>query len=511
MGVIIRQSIKGTIVNYIGTFIGFLTTFFLTTQFLKSEEIGLMRILLEAGLLFCALSQLGIGASGIRYYPYFKDEKKNDNGFFFWTLIIPFIGFLLVTLFFIILKTPISNYFAKESPLFNNFYFYIIPLGFFYLYMVVFETNSNVLMRIVVPKFIREVVIRVLTIVVILLYAFHFVNLNWFVFLLVSIYGIATILNVIYLLTLKKLSIKPVLSFIDKPLKKSFFLYTSFLVLAAISGSFMGKIDLFLVGGKLGLEQTGIYSIASYIAVIVAIPYRSLAAIALPEISRSIKENDIEHTNFICKKVSLHQFLIACFIFLLIWINIDFVFSILPHNEVYATGKWVVFFLGISYLIDSSFSIALQVLNYSKYYYYSLLFSFLLVILTALLSNFYFIPHYGMVGASVATIISYSLYLTLLLLFVKWKLKVFPLSFGLLKVLSIVVAIVGISWGWKMLLSPIFLNLSINYIVASVLDAAGKTFTSFGVGVILVYVWHISEDVNSLARKYLGKIGIRIN
>ncbi len=510
MGVIIRQSIKGTIVNYVGAFIGFLMLFFLLTKFLSAEEIGLMRVLLEAGLFFCALSQLGIGASAMRYYPYFKDEKKNDNGFLFWTLIIPFVGFFIVTIAFILLKSPISNYFSKNSPLFVNYYYYIIPLGLFYLYMVVFETNSNVLMRIVVPKFIREIGIRVLTIVVILLYAFHYVDLDWFVILLVSIYGVATLLNLFYLLSLKKFSLKPVLSFITKPLKKSFFFYTSFLVLSTLSVSIMSKLDLFLVGGQLGLMEAGIYSIALNIAIIIEIPYRSLVAISIPEISQSIKDNDIYKTNTLCQKVSLHQFLIGCFIFLFIWINIDFVFQILPHGEMYATGKWVVFFLGLARLVDSSFGISLQVLSYSKYYFYSLLFTTLLVIGIVVLSNVYLIPAYGMMGAAMGAFLPYIVYLTLLMAFIKWKLNVTPLSVHLLKVLVIAAVMIGLSWGWKMFMTPLVLNLSINAVIALVLNAAGKTFLALGTGLVLVYVWHVSGDLNSLFRKYLAKIGIRI-
>ena len=509
MGVIIRQSIKSTIVNYVGAFIGFLITFFITTKFLTAEEIGLVRIFLEAGVLFGALSQLGINTSAIRFYPYFKDDKKNDNGFCFWTLIIPFIGFLIVFLLFVILKTPIAHYFSENSALFVDYYYFVIPLGFFFLYMLVFETNANVLMRIVVPKFIREIGIRVMTIAIYLLYAFRLVDLDWFVILLIGVYGIATLLNVIYLFSLKKISLKPDFSFITKPLRKSFLWYTSFLILAAISGSVMGKVDLFIVGGQLGLADTGIYSIAFYIAIIVEIPYRSLVAISLPEISQSIKNNDNKHTSSICKRVSLHQFLVGCFIFLLIWINIDFIFALLPNGEIYAAGKWVVFFIGISRLIDSSFGVALSVLNFSKYYYYSLLFTFSLVLVT-ILANLYFIPILGITGASLGTFLSYLVYIVLLLTFLKWKLKITPLSLPLLKILAIVAVMIALSWGWKMTLSPLIFNFSINHTLVLLINAVLKTFLSLGTGLILVYGWHVSEDVNSLARKYLGKVGIHL-
>lgn len=510
MGVIIRQSIKGTIVNYIGAFIGFLTTFFIAAKYLSPEEIGLVRILLEAGLLFAALSQLGINSSGIRFYPYFKNKENQDNGFFFWTIFIPLVGFVLVTALFIVLKTPISNFFVENSALFVEYYYFVIPLGFFFLYMIVFETNANVLMRIVVPKLIREVGIRTMTIVVYLLYAFSYIDLDWFVILLVSVYGIATLMNVFYLINIKDISIKPNFGFITKALRKDFLLYTSFLVLAAVSGGIMNKVDVFLVSSQMGLEFTGIYSIAFYIAVIVEIPYRSLVAISLPEISQSIKDKDLTNTNSLCKKVSLHQLLIACFIFSLIWINIDFIFQLIPNGEIYAKGKWVVLFIGLARLIDSSFGVGLAILNFSKYYYYSLLFTFSLVILTVL-ANLFFIPLYGMSGASFGTFLSVIVYIILLLAFLQWKLKVSPLSYNLLKIIGIFLIMFAISWGWEMILSPLILHSSLNHILALFLNAVLKTALSLGIGIILVYVFRVSEDVNSLARKYLGKIGIHIN
>jgi O-antigen/teichoic acid export membrane protein len=56
MGIIIRQSIKGTIVTYIGAFIGFLTSIFVLTQFLDPEDIGLTKVIFEIGTVFGVLA-----------------------------------------------------------------------------------------------------------------------------------------------------------------------------------------------------------------------------------------------------------------------------------------------------------------------------------------------------------------------------------------------------------------------------------------------------------------------
>ena len=52
MGVIAKQSIRGTIVTYLGIAVGVVTTFFVLTRFLTTEEIGLARVLIDAAMLF---------------------------------------------------------------------------------------------------------------------------------------------------------------------------------------------------------------------------------------------------------------------------------------------------------------------------------------------------------------------------------------------------------------------------------------------------------------------------
>ena len=52
MGIVARQSIKGSLANYLGVAIGFFTTFFVVTKCLTQEEIGLTRVLVDAATLF---------------------------------------------------------------------------------------------------------------------------------------------------------------------------------------------------------------------------------------------------------------------------------------------------------------------------------------------------------------------------------------------------------------------------------------------------------------------------
>ncbi len=500
MGVIIRQSIKGTLANYIGIAIGCFTTFFIVTKYLTQDEVGLTRILVDAGVLFAGLAQLGTNSSAIRFYPYFRNEEEKDHGFFGWTLIVPLIGFLIYTVIFLCCRQTVVRIYSPKSSLFVEYIYYLIPLAFFMLYQAVFEVNANVLMRIAVPKFVREVGVRLMTLAVYMLYAFRVFDLDGFVMAFCSVYALAMLCDLFYLLTLKKVSFRPQRKYITPALRRDFLAYTLFMVTAALAGNIMPVLNTFFVGAKMGLTTTGVFAIATYIAAVVEVPYRSLGSIAQPEISQSVKDNDIAKANKMCRSVSLHQLLAGSFIFFVIWINIDLLFQLIPNGEKYADGKWVVLVLGLGRLLNSTLSVGCTVLNYSKYYFYSLIFTFLLTV-SAVFLNVKLIPVWGMCGAAAATLFSYMLYF-LLLLSVVWRcIKVSPFSFQQLGVLAVVAVMFLLNALWVSYLSPHWL--ATDSIWTFIGDSLVRSFLLCVIGTALVYVSRLSPEVNKLIDKYL--------
>ena len=489
--------------NYLGVLVGFITTFFIVTKYLTTEEVGLTRILVDASILLSGLAQLGTNTSAMRYYPYFKDEKEKDHGFFGWTVIIPFFGFIIFSVLFFIFKQPIENYFSQNSELFVNYIYFVIPMAFFMLYLLVFETNSNLLMRIVVPKFIREVGIRLMTLVVYLLYAFDVINLDGMVIALCLTYGIATFFNVIYLFTLKKVSFKIQPSYVSKWLRKDFIFYTLFLIATSLAGNLIPVLNTFFVSGKLGLAVAGINTIAVYIASLVEIPYRSLSAISRPHISQGMKDNDMLEVNKLAKSVSLHQFIASFFIFFIIWINIDLIYTLIPNGNVYDEAKFVVFILALVKIINTSLNVGVTVLSYSKYYYYSLFFTIILTA-TAIIMNIKLIPIWGMEGAALASLISYLIYYTLLLIFVNRKLRVTPLSMKEFYTLLIIVALFATDFLLQKYMSCRLIHLFNVEIIGQLTDSVIRTFAMSLLGIVAIYKLGISKQINDIINKFLS-------
>ncbi|MDR0368002.1 MAG: polysaccharide biosynthesis C-terminal domain-containing protein [Bacteroidales bacterium] len=504
MGVVIRQSIKGTIVNYAGAFVGFIMTYFIMMRYLTAEEIGLTNVLLNAGLLFAGLASLGTNASIIRFYPYFKNSEEKDHGFFFWTLLLPLIGFFIVLMFFLIFKDTITGFFLRESPLFVDYSNFVIPLALFSLYISVFETNSNVLMRIVIPKFIREVVIRLMLICVYLLYGLGIFTQYQFIIAFCMVYGIALLLNIFYMFSLDKVSLKPDVKYIDKKLRTDIGSYTLFLIIASLGTTVTPMLNTFFISSKMGLDYNGIFTIAMYTVAIIEIPYRSLGAISQPEVSRAIKEKDAVKANRLCKSVSFHQLLVGSLLFFFIWINIDFFFDVLPNGDYYRAGKWVVFILGLSRLFNSAFSIGTTVLNFSKYYYYSFLFTFGLTALSIFL-NLKLIPIWEINGAALATLFSFFIYFSCLLGLTYYKMKVSPFSLKQLAVFGLMIGLFLLNFVWSITLSPLIRGVDVHSLFLNVADRGLCSITMACIGGFIIYRFRFSAEIHNLIETALHK------
>ena len=505
MGIIAKQSIQGTIVTYLGVAVGFVTTFFVLTRFLTTGEIGLARVLVDAATLFIGLAQLGTSSSIIRFYPYFKSheqgiESKNEHGFFFWTLIIPLLGFAIFTAIYCACYTPLSQWFGEKSPLFVEYYYMVLPMAFFMLYQTVFETNANVRMHIVIPRAVRELITRIGLLIVYMLYAFDAVNIDGFVVALCGVYALAMLCNIIYLFSLGQVSLRPDWQFLREHTKlvKQYLMYTGFLIVSAVASVLAPTLSSFFITAEMGLNYTGIFAIATYIAVMVSIPYRSVVAIASPQLATAIKESNQRETTHLMQQVSSTLLLIGGMILCAIWLNIDLIFHILPNGDTYAAARQVVLMLGTSQLIIAVCSFTSSALNYSRFYAFSLLFSFILTISSILLNNL-LIPHFGMEGAAISNLVAYAIYFMLIVLTVRLTLKTPTFTRQHLKIIFLIILILNLNFLWLKYM-PIN-NIWFSSIV--------RTIILIGGGCVVAWFKNLSPEINQQLRSLAERLKVK--
>ena len=497
VGVIAKQSIRGTIVTFLGIAVGVFTTFFVLTRFLTTEEIGLARVLIDAATLFIGLAQLGTYASVIRFYPYFKEkESEEDHGFFFWAMVVPFVGFVLFALIYWACRVPLGAWFGDKSPLFVEYYYFVLPLAFFMLYQTICESTCNVLMHIVVPRAVRELVVRVGLLAIYLLYAFRVISIDGLVIGICINYAVAAVINLCYFFSLHTIRLRPDWVFLreNKGLVRRYLVYTGFLLLSAVTTVLAPTLSSFFVTAKMGLSNTGIFAIATYMAVMVSVPNRSVSAIASPQLAQAIKEQNREECSFLIRQVTRNMLLIGGFILLAIWLNIDLIFHILPNGATYATAKNVVLILGVSQLILGTFTICLTALNYSRYYAFSLIWSLILTVSAIMLNN-YLVPRYGMEGAALSNLISYGLYYLLIIATLVPLGRFHVVDRQWVYILLLLVGIFGLNVLWQTYLPAMNIWM----------DSLCRSIVLLGSGAWIAYKAQLSPELNAQVAQWYNK------
>jgi len=393
MGIVVRQSLKASVVSYIGAFIGYLNIVFITPYCLPPEILGLSKVFLDLGLFLTFFVQLGMQSAIVRFFPFFKDDEKN-NGFFFLIVVLPFFGFIIFGTLYYFLKDWLFSYFHTNSKILTDYLLYVLPLTFVMTYFGIFEIYSTCFLRIVVPKIIREIFIRICNIIIIILFYFKILNLDQFIIYTIIVYGIGMIANLWYISKISKISFKPDFTFLKKPLVRQILFYLLFIMIGGIGTNLVSKFDGFMISSSINLINTGIFTIALYITTIIEIPSRTMLMMSGPIIANAFKNNDMVSIKEIYQKTSLNQFIIGGFIFLMVWINVDDIFSIMPKGELYSQGKYVILFFGISKLFDMITGANGLIIINSRFYYYALFFLFYLTAVSVGL-NYILIPVLG--------------------------------------------------------------------------------------------------------------------
>jgi O-antigen/teichoic acid export membrane protein len=182
-----------------------------------------------------------------------------------------------------------------------------------------------------------------------------------------------------------------------------------------------------MVSQMIGLKATGVYSTMVFFAGAILVPYKSLHRVSVPLVSDYWKHRAMDKMQELYTKFSSVSLVIGLVFFLLIWLNVDPLFSFLPRE--FIAGKWIFFFLIIGKLFDMYCGLNGSILVTSKKYKYDVYFTLLLIGVVYAL-NLLLIPIYGAIGAAISTLIALFLYNAIRLFFVAYHFKMLPFTKG---------------------------------------------------------------------------------
>ncbi|MBN2819302.1 MAG: oligosaccharide flippase family protein, partial [Bacteroidales bacterium] len=258
MGIIIRQSIKGSLWSYLGVLVGFVTTAYLYPNYLTPEIVGLFALLLAWSNLFAQFSALGFHGVTARLFPRFRNKEKGHNGFVFIAFVVMLLGFLLFLVAFWFIQPWLIESNLEKSSLFAEYVNLLVPLTFLALLFSLLDGINKMLYDAVLGVFLNEFVQRILILLLLLIYIMGWVNPHGLILAYAGAIGLKGALLFFYLLFRKELSFRPQLSFVDQNLKREMLSVAVYSILAGIGGSIVFQIDKIIINQVMGLSATGV-------------------------------------------------------------------------------------------------------------------------------------------------------------------------------------------------------------------------------------------------------------
>lgn len=490
MGVIVKQSVKGTIYVYLGVILGFITTGILFPRIYSPEQFGLLKIILAYATMITQFGTLGINGVTIRLFPFFRNTEKHHHGFLAMILLVGLIGFIISSTLLLLFKPLLINVSMEKSALFVSYINYLFVLIFFQIFFAILDVYYSALLNSTLGTYLREVFQRVLIILLIGCFFFDLLTFHQFVLAYIVALSIPTFYIMFSLIRAGQFSLKADFAFLDKVMIKSVLSVSVFSILNGVSSNFIQNIDTIMITKMVGLSDTGIYGICFFFGVVIAMPSRSIYKIANVVAAEAWKINDMKTIRDIYEKSCMTLFIIGGLLFLALWVNIDNVFHIIGPQ--YTSGKWVIFFIGLGNLMDMATGANSSIFGTSKYYKVQTFLMILLVILL-IVTNLLLIPKFGITGAAIGGAVSLSILNLLRYLFLLYKYKLQPYN-----IRFVYIALIGIVAYLAASSLPVLPNFIFDIIVRSTILAI--------VFCLPVYFLKISVDINQKADDLLRKL-----
>jgi O-antigen/teichoic acid export membrane protein len=487
MGIVIKQSIKNTIITFIGFAIGGINNIYMYPVFLGKDYLGLTNYILSAASILYPIMSFGIQNTLIKFFNENNKTEAELSSYISYMLLLPLIIVIPFFALFYLFYDNIALYESSKNGIVYDFVWEIPIIALFIGYFEIFYAWLRAHMKSVFGSFVKEVFVRILITLLLFAVYFRWITLSEFIHSLVLVYGISLLVIIYYANKVKPIQLNK--KFPKNT--KSIFVFTILILFSASVANMLLDIDKYMINQFLKIENIAFYSMAVYLAMVISVPQRAMHQITYPITAKLISENKWEELNELYKKSSVTLQLIGGLIYIGILVNIKQIYELLP-DEGYENGLFVVFTIGLSKYFDVILGNNNSIIFNSKYYKMVLLLGVLLVFVVVGL-NLILIPKYGINGAALATLIAIGLYSLAKLLFVVLKMKLFPFTKKTILALIIAVLSFGVFYYWDFNFNP-FVNIVLKSVLVSI----------FYLG--LSYYLKISSDINFVITSFFKKV-----
>ena len=484
MGIVLNQSLKNTIITYIGFGIGGINTIYFYPVFLGATYYALANYILSSANVIMPLFAIGMQNTLVKFYSQYETNEERSR-FLSFTVLFPLAVIIPIFLIGFYYFDEIVFFLSKKNLIVKK-YIWLIPfIGLCMAYFEIFYAWLRVHMHSVFGNFIKEVGLRLFSLFLIVSVYYNWITVEGFVYATAFVYFLALLVTMFYAFHIQK----PVFQFTIPDNVKDVLVYTFYIILSGSVANLLLDGDKMILNQYMNIENIAYYSVATYIALVISVPSRAMHQIVYPITAKLMHENKHDEMNILYKKTSINLQVVGGFVMLGIFVNINKLYELVPDE--YAGGILVVFMIGLSKYFDLILGNNNAIIFNTKYYRAVLFLGVLLVLLTIAL-NMIFIPIYGIIGSAFATLLSITLYSLAKLLFVVKRLDLYPFTKQTLYSLALTFVLFLAFYFWDFPFYPI-----ISILFKSVLMTIAYVY--------LNYKFVISIEINQVMDKIYGK------
>ena len=343
MGIVASQSIKNTVTTYLGFGIGAVNVLFLFTNFISDTYFGLITFMLSTANIMMPLMAFGTNNTIIKFYTVFK-TRQSQNSFLTLMLFLPLAIIIPLGLIGQFSFEVISNWLSQKNAIIKDYYWLIYISAITFAYFEVFYAWSRVQMQSVWGNFMKEVFHRLGTTILLFCLYFEWINVEELIDGIVGIYFLRMVLMGIYAFSLRQ----PVLKFQRFKSLSRVLKYTALIIVAGSVANLILEIDKFMIGEINAIENVAYYGVAIYMASVISVPVRSMHQITNPITAKLLNNKDMIGLRDLYQKSSLNLFIVSGLIFVLIVLNLNQLYDMIPSE--FRDGFFVVFIVFYSWI-----------------------------------------------------------------------------------------------------------------------------------------------------------------
>ncbi len=448
MGIVLNQSLKNTVITYIGFGIGGVNTIYLYPVFLGATFYGLTNYVTSCANVIMPLFAIGMQNTLVKFYSQYQTEEERSR-FLSFTVLFPLLLIIPMLIIGIFFYDEILFFLSKKNPIVKNFIWLIPFIGLCMAYFEIFYAWLRVHMHSVFGNFIKEVGLRLFSLLLLIGVYYNLLTIEGFVYATAGLYFLALLVTMFYAFSIQK----PVFQFVIPVNTKEILTYTFYIILSGSVANLLLDGDKIMLNQYMVIDNIAFYSIATFIALVISVPSRAMHQIVYPITARLMHENKQLELNNLYKKTSINLQVVGGLVMLGIFVNINKLYD-MPQLHDYKEGIMVVFMIGLSKYFELILGNNNAIIFNTKYYKTVLFLGVLLVVIAVGL-NAIFIPIYGIIGSAFATLLSITIYSLAKLLFVVKRLQLYPFTIQTVYSLMVTFILFIAFYFWEFPFSPI--------------------------------------------------------